>query len=376
MGRRDDYYYADDYGSRDSGRRTPLWLFIVDMIMAVATVLFAVGLVVALVTPYIDPSTLGSLTIVGIFAPLLYVAVTAFLLFWLVRKRWVAAALLAVPVIVGAFDVPKFYHIDFKRRYEVPQNKRSFTLMSYNVRGFFTDDGRSDASAYADFFASDALPDVVCFQEFNCAAPRIATLDSLFADYDMREATEFGSVTVRTYSRFPIVAAGDISGEWRGTSQWCDIVVRDDTVRIFNNHLHSMHISPDDSRDISQGRIFLDDGRIQSIVALIRDNSSIRARHVDTLAQVIASTRHAHVVCGDFNDTPMSYVYRRMRRDMKDAFVEAGHGYGYTFRPMHKLLRIDYIMSSSDMEIDSFSSMDECLLSDHLPIASRMHRIK
>lgn len=376
MGRHDDYYYADGYGLSERDGKTPLWLVIIDLIMAVASALFAVGLVVALFTPYVDPSTLGSLTIIGIFAPLLYLAVLVSLLFWLIRRRWVAAALLALPVIVGAFDVSKFYHLDFKRRYEVAENKRSFTLMSYNVRGFFTDDGRSDARQYADFFASEVLPDVVCMQEFDCSAPDIVVLDSLFEGYHMREATEFGNVSVRTYSRFPIVASGDISGQGRGTSQWCDIVVRDDTIRIFNNHLYSMHISPDDSRDISQGRIFFDDGRIQSIVALIRDNSSIRAQHVDTLTQVVASTRHAHVVCGDFNDTPMSYVYRRMRRDMKDAFVEAGHGYGYTFRPMHKLLRIDYIMSSPDIEIDSFESLKECTLSDHLPIISRMHRMK
>lgn len=376
MGRNDDYYYADGYGSHDRGGRTPLWLVVVDLIMAVATLLLVVGLVVALFTPYIDPSTLGALTIVGIFAPLLYVAVLAAMLFWLVRRRWVVAALLAVPVIIGGFNVSKFYRIDFKRRYEVPQNKRSFTLLSYNVRGFFIDDGSSDAGLYADFFASDAMPDVVCLQEFNRRAPNVATIDSLFADYNMRETTEFGNVSVRTYSRFPIIASGDISGQSRGTSQWCDIVVRDDTVRIFNNHLYSMHISVDDSRDISQGRIFFDDNKMRSIVARIRDNSSIRAQHVDTLTQVIAATRHARVVCGDFNDTPMSYVYRRMRRDMKDAFVEAGHGYGYTFRPMHKLLRIDYIMTSSDIDVDSFTSLDECLLSDHLPITARLHRIK
>lgn len=376
MGRHDDYYYADGYGSREGEGRRPLWLTIVDLIMIVATALLAVGLIVAFVTPYIDPATLGSLTIIGIFAPLLYVAVLAAMLFWLVRRRWIIAAVLAVLVVIGAFDVPRFYHIGFKRHYEQPENRRAFTLMSYNVRGFFFDDGHSNVGRYADFFASIDMPDVVCLQEFNCAAPGIGALDSLFAGYDMREAVEFGNVVVRTYSRFPIISQGDISGQSRGTSQWCDIVVRDDTVRIFNNHLYSMHISADDSREISQGTIFFDDNKMRSIVARIRDNSSIRARHVDTLTQVIASTRCAKIVCGDFNDTPMSYVYRRLRSGMNDTFVEKGHGYGYTFLPMHRLLRIDYILTSEDIETDVFHSMTDCLLSDHLPIVARMHRIK
>ncbi|MDE6140739.1 MAG: endonuclease/exonuclease/phosphatase family protein [Alistipes sp.] len=376
MGRHDDYYYADGYGSRDGGRRGSLWLSVFDLIMVVVTAMFAVGLIVAFFTPYVDPSTFGSLTIIGIFAPLLYVAVLASMLFWLVRKRWITAAFLAVLVIIGAFDVSKFYRIDFKRHYEVSENRRSFTLMSYNVRGFFVGEGKSNARGYVDFFESIDLPDVLCLQEFNCAAHNTEAIDSLFEGYNMRETLEFGNVVVRTYSRFPIIAQGDISEQARGTSQWCDIVVRDDTIRIFNNHLYSMHISADDSRDISQGKIFFDDNKMRSIVARIRDNSSIRARHVDTLTQVIAATRHAKIVCGDFNDTPMSYVYRRMRHGMKDAFVEAGRGYGYTFLPMHKLLRIDYIMYSPQIGIDAFSSMTDCLLSDHLPIMARMHRIK
>lgn len=376
MGRHDDYYYADGYGSREGEGHRPLWLTIVDLIMIVATALLAVGLIVAFVTPYIDPSTLGSLTIIGLFAPLLYVAVLAAMLFWLVRRRWIVAAVLAVLVVIGAFDVPRFYHIGFKRHYEQPENRRAFTLMSYNVRGFFFDEYTADARRYVDFFSSIEMPDVVCLQEFNSSAPNAEAVDSLFEGYDKRDAVEFGNVLVRTYSRYPIVAQGDISGQSRGTSLWCDIVVRDDTVRIFNNHLYSMHISADDSRDIAQGKIFFDDDKMRSIVTRIRDNSSIRARHVDTLTQVIASTRSAKIVCGDFNDTPMSYVYRRLRSGMNDTFVEKGRGYGYTFLPMHKLLRIDYILSSPDIETESFSSIEDCRLSDHLPIVARMHRIK
>ena len=122
--------------------------------------------------------------------------------------------------------------------------------------------------------------------------------------------------------------------------------------------------------------IFFDDDQMRSIVQRIQDNSSIRASHVDTLTQVIRSTRCTKIVCGDFNDTPMSYVYRQMCRDMKDAFVEAGRGYGYTFLPMHRLLRIDYVMCSHDIDIKDYRIMDECTLSDHLPVAVRMKRIK
>ena len=40
------------------------------------------------------------------------------------------------------------------------------------------------------------------------------------------------------------------------------------------------------------------------------------------------------------------------------------------------MLRIDYVMCSHDIDIKDYRIMDECTLSDHLPVAVRMKRIK
>ena len=56
----------------------------------------------------------------------------------------------------------------------------------------------------------------------------------------------------------------------------------------------------------------------------------------------------------------------------KDAFVEGGSGFGYTFRPMYGTLRIDYILHSNNLETKSYSVDTEVTLSDHLPITARM----
>ncbi len=377
MKRNDDYYYSDNYGSSGGRRGRSLAGIVFDFLAAVATVAFALALIVAYLTPYFNPSTLGSLTIVGMFAPVLYLAVIAALLYWTIRRRWIVAAALLVVLIAGAFDVSKFYRIEFKRRYQTEAGNRDLKMLTYNVHGFHNAHNKADAAPFAAMLAElPAMPDILCFQEFNRTADDIERIDSLLGGYSMIETVEFSDIVLRTYSRYPIISSGRISGQSRGTSQWCDILLRDDTLRIFNNHLHSMHLTADDSDDIAKGKIFFDDDKMRSIVQRIQDNSSIRASHVDTLTQVIRSTRCTKIVCGDFNDTPMSYVYRQMCRDMKDAFVEAGRGYGYTFLPMHRLLRIDYVMCSHDIDIKDYRIMDECTLSDHLPVAVRMKRIK
>ena len=115
-----------------------------------------------------------------------------------------------------------------------------------------------------------------------------------------------GSLTGSGYvfvSAFPIVrhaVAGQ--GEKNVNGVWADVKVGRDTVRIFNNHLHSMNITVSDSEDIAEGRILQDGDRMRSIVNRIADNSSIRASYVDTLCMVVAETPYENIICGDFND--------------------------------------------------------------------------
>ena len=146
---------------------------------------------------------------------------------------------------------------------------------------------------------------------------------------------------------------------------------RPDTIRIFNNHLYTTSISKDDSEDIARGKILQDGDRMRSIVNRIADNSSIRAAHVDTLRYIMDNTPYRQVVCGDFNDTPMSYVYGRLSENLYDVFVESGNGYGYTFRPMYGMLRIDYILYSGGIEPLNYNANTEVIHSDHLPVTAQ-----
>ena len=69
----------------------------------------------------------------------------------------------------------------------------------------------------------------------------------------------------------------------------------------------------------------------------------------------------------------MSYVYRRMSHNLHDAFKECGRGYGYTFRPLHGILRIDYILYSDGLEAQHYYIDEEAEMSDHLPVLTRLN---
>ena len=51
---------------------------------------------------------------------------------------------------------------------------------------------------------------------------------------------------------------------------------------------------------------------------------------------------HPFVICGDFNETPYSYNYIRIRSIFNNAFENAGNGFGFTFNSVLFFLRIDH----------------------------------
>lgn len=378
MVRRSDKYNSEPFGTpkRRSNDGSAVGALLA-IVLLVVTVSLSVVLLIAYLTPHVAPSTFGSLTIVGIFAPILYIGEVICLLCWMIMGRWKIVGVVALLLVPGLFHISDFYNVVYMRQVEQKPSRGSFTLMSYNVRGFRNDSSSRAVDNHVAYFESQELADIVCFQEYALDIPNVERIDSLFNARQNRlyvkDVVESGEVVLRTYSRFPIVGSGSLSGEGRGTSLWVDVIVgKNDTLRVFNNHLHSMNISSEDSSDIEHGKILNDGDRMQSIVDRIAKNSSIRAEYVDTLRTIVDSSPYRNIICGDFNDTPMSYVYGELKDGYVDAFEQCGSGYGYTFRPMHGTLRIDYILFSQELEVESYLADKSNELSDHLPITARL----
>ena len=376
MSKKENSQYNGIFGSAKGERRSFASTLFAIILLAI-TLSLSLALIIAYLAPHVPPSLFGQFTIVGLFAPILYIMVMVCTLLWLIMRRWVLALIFMVLLIPGLFHFNDFFNLKVMFEEQKPENSRELTIMTHNVRGFYNDNGNRKVQEYVDYLAMNDLPDIICLQEFPREAQGISSLDTLLEGrYDrvyMSEAEEGGEYAVRTYSRYPIIRQGSVAGEGRGTSHWCDIVYKQyDTIRIFNNHLYTMSISTDDTEDIARGKILQDGDRMRSIVNRIADNSSIRASHVDTLRYIIDNTPYRHIVCGDFNDTPMSYVYSLLSENLYDTFVESGNGYGYTFRPMRGMLRIDYILRSEGLESLGYAADESATFSDHLPVYARL----
>ena len=82
--------------------------------------------------------------------------------------------------------------------------------------------------------------------------------------------------------------------------------------------------------------------------------------------------RLPYILCGDFNDTPLSYAYNTIINDLNDSFSESGKGIGRSFVRI-PALRIDYILH--DKKFSSFNYKQhkpKQELSDHYAISTEL----
>lgn len=367
---------------------------IVWLIMAlffVVTLLSALVLGGAYLTSIITPQELWWLPLFGLVMPILIALNVVIALLW--ASRWSLMALIPIIALAAGYQyIGNYYSFSAAKEYPHTGNK-SFKVGTYNVMGFRNEDKFPDLTikgykgitidSIAAFVKSNDI-DILCMQEF-LATPNINEqfVASRFPSYRYRtvEYTRKGGggygAGLAIYSRYPIIKSELISANrLTNGAMYADIVIGTDTVRVFNMHLQSSAINMEDRAFVSLDLLAEDINsttinRTKDIVDKLRKNYVSRQVQVDSLAIKIEQSPYINIVCGDFNDVPMSYAYTKIKGDMQDSFSERGSGYGYTFKDFMRMLRIDYILSDDDINVITYSSPN-IPYSDHNPVMSLM----
>ena len=345
-------FYRTTYGAEDRRKQRSVFGIIADAVMLVVTFVVALMFIVTLFVPMLDPRSWGEVATLGLVAPFVYIAQLIVTLFWIIRWRmWVAVPMILIS-IVGLFSLSSFYNMEIRRTYSGKKYERTaIKVMSYNVRSFIDDDGERCIDSIVALI-KNVNPDILCLQEFGFRE----AVDTLLGSMNhLPKTLSRTNLSPAIYSRYPIVRAERI--DTMKEVVWADIVVREDTFRVFNAHLQSTETPDTDVEYIENHEYFEDDGsqeHVQQIVQRLSKNNKLRAYQVDTISQMIASSPYPVIVCGDFNDVPVSNTYRRMSHRLRDAFREEGRGYSYTYRGFFDMLRIDYVMCSKNFSVLSY----------------------
>jgi endonuclease/exonuclease/phosphatase family metal-dependent hydrolase len=212
--------------------------------------------------------------------------------------------------------------------------------------------------------------DVYCFQE--CNKPPRRLLDKLLPSYHKHHPEE--SIAV-IYSKYPIVNKGHIKiGHYANTCIWADIKLPSGTIRVYNPHLSSNKVSQTTTKLIDQPD--LRDDRTWSDIKYVLNNYSVtakqRVKEVGLIKEHMETSPYPIILAGDLNDTPLSYTYKVLTEELRDAYCIAGSGFGNTYAGSIPMLRIDYTLVDSNFDILNYELVRE-KFSDHYPIITTLN---
>jgi len=320
---------------------------------------------ISYLSPFVDPSSFWFFSFFGMAYPWLLIANIIFVLFWLSSKKWYFLFSLGC-IFVGQSHFQSFVGL----HNDLPAQEAEITIMTFNSMSYRKIKGATRVK-FKELLATHS-PSIIAIQEgFSNEHP------SILKDYPHKYRPNGKLLCI--YSKYPFKNKGNLAIS-KNTHNGCifvDIKIQDQLLRIYNMHLQSNGVSADASKlkkegDIQTKETWLD---IKGILGKTRRAAAIRSTQAKTILAHFQKSKHPVIVCGDMNDTPLSYNYGLFSSVLNDGFKERAVGLGTTYNETIPLLRIDYIWTKKQLQVKSHEIIKENF-SDHYPVISRIQVIQ
>lgn len=310
-----------------------------------------------------------------------------FFIWWLVFRRWFFAIVQLIVLLICWSSISVYIPIHLKTSKDKLPSQR-LKILTYNVdalQSFTKEEAR--ANPIFDYIKSQEA-DIVCMQEMSLIIEDNILTDivtykeikDIFSMYPyIHYQTNFQSGKRRSglmiMSKYPIIEVKDVQlGSTFNGAIVAELEIEGKKVHLMDVHLESNRITASD-KDLYKE--FLKNSN-KEVTKKVEDNIrermgrgyTIRQDQIEKIQKYLATLNYQTlIICGDFNDTPISYTYYQMTHgnDMIDSFSESGCGMGISFREHLFPFRLDYILHSSN--VNSYNSyVDHVDYSDHYPV--------
>lgn len=344
-------------------------------------VLVIVAMTVSAYSYIVSPVTHRIIALSGMAFPIFVGANVAFLVVWIMvkwRRLW-------IPVVGFVLVFPSLrVYMPLNAEKEPPQG--AIKMMSFNVQGYYGNGSEADGFEAVFRYLNQEKPDIACIQEDLFGNQRQRDrMDSLYA----HNLTVENSPTnpghcgwMGIHSRYPILGYERISFQSQGNGATAfRLLVEGDTVVVVNCHLESYHLQPNDKQRYKQmlkGEMERDTMRNESHLLASKIASTLQAHapQAEAVARFIAKHKDKPlIVCGDFNDTPISYARYTIANGLTDCFVSTGNGLGLSYNQKGFNFRIDHLFCSSHFKPYHCHIDEKTAASDHYPLVCWLQKV-
>ncbi len=336
------------------------------------------GYLLSCLAPFLHPRSYPILGIIGLGFPLCFAGLFALLWvsFFINRKH---AAIIAVCLLLGSYNLYNYVSF-FPSVDTTPKGYREVSILTWNVKNFdlysWSNNVRVKQQIMDLFHKED--PDILVLQEFYTDDTKnYNTLQELRKTYPyvhFRKAVTLYKTKywgLATFSKYPIKKETAIrfKNSKHNMAIVSQIEVEGYRFNLYNVHLQSIQFDGTEHEQMERvseqgdARAF----PIKQILGKLKRGYEKRGHQADTLVAHMLSSKLPSVVCGDFNDSPNSYAYLTLRKNLQDAFRKDGRGIGNTYNGPFPSLRIDYILPHEDFPVIDYQVLREDL-SDHYAV--------
>lgn len=327
-----------------------------------------------------DPAKAWFFTIFGLlFIPLFIVNLILFV--WALKRRSKSFVIPVIALLPSIFFIGAYFQFPSSSRPSMPSDEESAVrIVTYNVGRFMQPDkkkvagGRKACSDSVRSFLASQDADIICLQEFY--ASDLKEVQSFAKGIGKGYRPEYYLFKGRygyygnvTFSRMKARDKGVVKFEDSANlAIYTDYSAGGRTFRVYNCHFESYNIS---MSGILRSVRRQDREALKETEHKMRRGITRRPRQVNQVMENISKSPVPAFVCGDFNDSPMSYTYYRLSKGRDDSFRKAGEWFGSTFSFLWPLLRIDYVLLPHQFEALSHRTPHKPY-SDHYPVVAEV----
>ena len=313
------------------------------------------------------------LSCVGMTFPIFLLVNMGFLFFWFVFKM----KMIWIPLLGYLLAyVPISIYLPFNlRTSKVPED--AIKLISYNVCAYGGNYKYEQGFEKVRDWLFEENPDIVCLQEDVDTWRRYCFIhyEKKFAYNDTVHFNEELVNGVGIHTRFPIIRRERIPYRslYNGSVAWY-LQVGKDTLLVINNHFEGTHLTKEARntyQGILKGDIKGDTARSESkkLLVTLAESSTKRAPQIEAVRRYVEEHRqYPTILCGDFNDNPISFSRHEMAEVLNDCFKSTGRGLGLSYKQKGFYFRIDHIFCSDDIQPYNCYVDSKMDASDHYPM--------
>lgn len=310
---------------------------------------------------FISPQTTVIFQWVGVLLPALLCVNFLFFIIGLYKRSWYSICPL-IALLANFHYFTKVIQVNSVGQVETAEIR----FGSYNVREFKMIYNLSSMQQIASYIDAQRV-NTLCLQEVpaDCSALELKRAFGQF-HYLVITGSKSGNNQLAILSKYPLDSVHTVSFEERpNCALFADLSLKGEKIRIGNCHLQTTNWN-----QVKGDLLPADNAMFKwwNAIKTMSENFRLRGGQADYLKSLMDKSPFPTLMCGDFNNSPNSYSYHRIKGNLKDAFREAGNGYGYTYNNLMKLFRIDFVFFSGTKFQAVNYRTGNVDFSDHLPV--------